>query len=243
MITMPNTALIEACRRAGFSQYSLATAVRRAGFLSGYPNGCTREMTARWWRGTVRRPHPRYQILLEQVLGQPIASLGFDADLSYDASRPQVLADAGLDTPMTLPDPAGSYGPLSGIWLSSYSYPSSGRAMSCTSQHHVVLLATGAQLMARSVPASASGLSMALTARGRVLTGSWTEQTRPAGYYRGAAYHGAIQMITAEDERTIAGRWAGFGKNGEINDGPWSLQLVTGQLTPEAISTYDVALP
>jgi hypothetical protein len=240
---MANTALIEACRQAGFSQYDLARAIRRDGWLRGEPNGCTREMVARWWRGTVRRPQPRYQIALEHVLGQPAGNLGFDADLRYGISQAQVLAGAGLDAPMTLPDPAGSYGPLSGIWLSSYTYDSSGRAAAYTSQHYIVVLQSGAQLAARSVPASASGLSMTLTAAGRVITGTWAEQTQLAGWYRGSVYHGAIQMLLTADERTMSGKWVGFGKNGEINDGPWSLTLISARLAPDAISTYDVALP
>jgi transcriptional regulator with XRE-family HTH domain len=240
---MPNTALVEARRLAGFSQDDLARAIRNDGWQAGDPNGCTREMVHRWESGTVRRPQPRYLLRLENVLGQPAANLGFDADLHYGMNRARVLAEAGLDTALTLPDPAESYGPMSGVWLSSYSYVSSGRSASYTGQHYVVLLQTGARLMVRSVPASASGLSMALAASGRVVTGTWTEQTQPGGYYRGASYHGAIQMIMAEEENAMAGKWVGFGKGGEVNDGPWSLALVTGQLAPEAISEYDVALP
>jgi len=242
---MPNTALIEARRQAGFSQDDLARAIRRDGWLAGDPNGCTREMVHRWENGRVRRPQSRYLARLEHVLGQPAGNLGFDADLHHGVNRAQVLADAGLDSPMTLPDPAESYGPLSGVWLSSYSYVSSGRGASYTGRHYVVLLQTGARLIARSVPASASGLSMSMSASGRIVTGTWTEQTQPGGYYRGASYHGAIQMILAEneDDRAMAGKWVGFGKGGEVNDGPWSLALVTGQLAPDAISEWDVALP
>jgi transcriptional regulator with XRE-family HTH domain len=234
-----NAALREARLLAGFSQYDLARAIRHRGFLTGRPNGCTRERVRSWENGKTRRPHPVHLFLLEDVLGQPAANLGFDADLRHGMSRAAVLAEAGLDAPMRLPDPASSYGGLSGIWLSGYTYVSSGRKASFSSQHYVVLLQTGAQLTVRSVPKSSSGLSMTATVNGHVVTGTWTEQTRADGYYRGAAYMGAIQLLE-QDEGLLAGKWLGFGKGGEINDGPWTLRLADRDLT--AISRWDVAL-
>jgi hypothetical protein len=35
---------------------------------------------------------------------------------------------------------------------------------------------------------------MDLAAEGNVLPGTWREETDPNGYYRGATYHGAIQL-------------------------------------------------
>jgi transcriptional regulator with XRE-family HTH domain len=236
---MANTALAEARRIAGLSQYDLAREIRRAGWLTGNANGCTRKMVQRWETGRTRLPQARYLLLLENVLGQPAASLGFDADLRYGMSRPGVLEQAGLNSPFTLPDPAESYGPMSGIWLSAYTYESSGRGASFTSHHYVVLLQAGARVMVRSVPRSASALSMALTANGSVVTGTWTEKTRGDGYYRGATYTGALQFLEKGSGR-LDGRWIGFGKNSEINDGPWSLELADSRLTPEAISRWDI---
>jgi len=236
-----NAALREARLLAGFSQYDLAWAIRRDGFLGGRPNGCTREMVHRWECGRTRRPQPRYLLHLENVLGQPAANLGFDADLRHGMSRAASLAGAGLDKPMQLPDPASGYGGLSGIWLSEYSFASSGRNADFTSQHYVVLLQAGAQLDVRSVPASASGLSMTATVNGRVVTGTWTEQTRSDGYYSGAVYTGAIQLVEA-DEGVLAGKWLGFGKGGEINDGPWSLRRASRDLSAGEISRWNLAL-
>ena len=237
---MANTALAEARRVAGLSQYDLAREIRRAGWLTGHGNGCTRRMIQRWETGATRLPQARYLLLLEHVLGQPAASLGFDADLRYKMSRPDVLAQAGLDEPFRLPDPAESYGPMSGIWLSTYTYESSGRGASFTSHHYVVLLQAGAQVMVRSVPRSASALSMQLTANGTVVTGTWTEKTRGDGDYRGATYTGAIQFREKGPAR-LDGRWVGFGKNDEINDGPWTLELADSRLDPGVISRWDIA--
>jgi transcriptional regulator with XRE-family HTH domain len=237
---MANAALAEARRQAGLSQRDLARMVREAGWLSGNPVGCTRELVRKWESGVVRSPQPHYLRLLENVLGQPAANLGFDADLRYGMSRPDVLEQAGLDVPFTLPDPAESYGPMSGIWLSTYAYESSGRGASFTSHHYVVLLQSGARVLVRSVPRSASALSMSLTANGTVVTGTWTEKTRSDGYYRGATYTGALQFLEKGSGR-LEGRWIGFGKNSEINDGPWSLALADARLSAAAISRWDIA--
>ncbi len=70
----------------------------------------------------VRRPQGRYLIALEHVFGLPVASLGFDADIRYGMDRGRTISEAGLDAAMPLPEPAESYGPLSGIWLSTYEY-------------------------------------------------------------------------------------------------------------------------
>jgi transcriptional regulator with XRE-family HTH domain len=239
---MANQALADARRMAHLSQDGLAREIRLAGWRHGDPNGCTREMVHRWEAGTVRRPHPRYLLLLENVLGQPSGNLGFDADLRYGMDRAQALADAGLDQVFPLPDDE-DLGPMAGIWRSSYSFTSSGRNAGFTSRHFVLVLQYGARLMVRSLRRQASAVSMDLTVNGQVITGTWAERTRGDGYYRGAVYTGAVQMLETEPGRSMAGRWVGFGKEGEINDGPWSLDLAEASVTPEAADRWDSPLP
>jgi transcriptional regulator with XRE-family HTH domain len=239
---MANQPLIEARRMAHLSQDGLAREIRLAGWRHGDPNGCTREMVHKWERGTVRRPHPRYLLLLENVLGQPAGSLGFDAGLNYGMNRAQALAGAGLDQEMfPLPDTA-DLGPMAGIWRSSYSFASSGRDAGFTSRHFVLVLQYGARLMVRSLQRQASAVSMDLSVNGEVITGTWTERTSGSGYYRGAVYTGAVQMLETRPG-AMAGRWVGFGKEGEINDGPWSLDLVEASATQEAAERLDHPLP
>jgi hypothetical protein len=62
-----------------------------------------------------------YLLVLENVFRQPAQNLGFASE-RYGVNRKQLLAEAGLTEAMPLPDPAESYGPLSGIWLSAYEY-------------------------------------------------------------------------------------------------------------------------
>jgi hypothetical protein len=64
---------------------------------------------------------------------------------------------------------------------------------------------------------------MDLTANGQVLTGTWTEETNPAGYYKGAVYHGAIQLLLEPTGRKMTGKWVGFGRDFDLNTGPWTL--------------------
>ena len=235
---MSNVALREARIRARLSQTELARRIRETGFTSGDANGCTVRMVQRWESGETRRPRPHYLIALENVLGQPIENLGFDADLRHGMDRARALSDAGLDAMIPLPEPAENYGTLSGIWLSTYEYRSSGRDAVYTSRHHVMLLHRGAKLMVRSLPASESQLSMDLGVNGHVITGTWTEQTQPDGYYRGAVYTGAIQFLQESPAR-LTGKWVGFGKEDEVNTGPWSLTLVDEQVDTEAVERWN----
>lgn len=236
---MANIALREARRRMNLSQTDLARRIRETGYLLGDPNGCTREMVARWESGRVRRPQGRYLLALENVFGQPAANLGFDADARYGMDRAQAISDAGLDSVLPLPEPTDSYGPLTGIYLSAYTYHSSGRGGDYTGRHYVIVLQRGARLIVRSVPASASRLSMDMSVNGQVLTGTWTEATRGDGYYRGAIYAGAIQMLQDGDARRFAGKWLGYGKEADVNDGPWSLTLVDESVDAAAIERWD----
>jgi len=72
-----------------------------------------------------------------------------------------------------------------------------------------------------------------------VITGTWTEETNPGGYYQGAVYHGAIQMLVEPTGRKMSGKWAGFGRDFDVNTGPWSLELITHDTSPETMEKYN----
>ena len=242
---MANVALREARIRAHLSQDQLAGLIREAGFRFGHlgnTNGCSVRMVQRWESGETRRPHARYLLALEAVLGQPAENLGFDADVRHGMDRGRALRDAGLDEDLAAPEPAESYGSLSGIWLSDYEYRSSGRGETFHGRHYVMLLQRGGRLMVRSLPASKSRLSMDLSVNGQVATGTWAEQTQADGYYRGAVYTGAIQLLEREDGRHLTGAWVGFGKEPEeINTGAWSLTLVDEHVNTKAVERWNRA--
>jgi hypothetical protein len=37
----------------------------------------------------------------------------------------------------------------------------------------------------------------------------------------------------------MAGKWVGFGRDWDVNTGPWSLELVTADTGTEAMQRYD----
>lgn len=220
------------------SQDDLARHIREAGNRAGDPNGCTRGMVQRWESGRTRRPQGRYLLALESVLGQPAPNLGF-ADLIHGVDRARALAEAGIGNAVPRPDPAVRYGPLSGIWLSAYEYYSSSRDRTCTSRHHVIVFEQGARVTVNSLPQTGSRMVMDLSANGQVVTGTWTEETEAGGYYRGAVYHGAIQMLKDATDRRMQGKWVGFGRDLEVNTGAWTLTLVDPDTSEAAVESWN----
>lgn len=113
---------------------------------------------------------------------------------------------------------------LGGTWQSSYTYTSSSRpGETLTGEHTVRLQQNGKQLVLESLPSdNSSYLFVRLSLNDdNVATGSWEEATDPNGRYGGATYYGAIQLTLAPDRRSMRGQWVGFGKDREVNTGPW----------------------
>jgi hypothetical protein len=81
-------------------------------------------------------------------------------------------------------------------------------------------------------------LRLNLSVEGSVATGTWTERTSPAGYYRGATYHGTIQLLVDPVRRRMSGKWLGFGRNFRINSGEWELIWLDGSTSKKAQRHY-----
>ena len=72
-------------------------------------------------------------------MSKPAANPGSDADILYGMDRALTLEETGLDSAFPLPGrTAERYGERSGIYLSVYEYPSSGRDSTFTSKHYVM---------------------------------------------------------------------------------------------------------
>ncbi|MFE3441650.1 helix-turn-helix transcriptional regulator [Nocardia sp. NPDC059180] len=243
MRTTPNTALRAARTARLMSQDDLARALRDAGCASA-----TKRLVQRWESGTTTHPRPSHAQALERVMKLPIESLGFGAvrmgravggldDNSHDVESAIGAPPDGPSgpAPTAAARIAGDY---SGVWLSRYEYYSSGRDSTFTVAHYAVVLHHGAQITVRSLPGSSpSVIEMDLTLDGNVATGTWAERTAVDGYYRGARYHGAVQLLADPTGNRMAGKWIGFGKDFEINSGPWELVLQdpsTGKATIDA---------
>jgi hypothetical protein len=37
----------------------------------------------------------------------------------------------------------------------------------------------------------------------------------------------------------LSGKWVGFGRDFEVNTGPWSLRFITDDVSQESMSAYD----
>jgi transcriptional regulator with XRE-family HTH domain len=217
-MTTPNTTLQAARKARRLSQDELARLLRDAG-----AQDASKRLVQRWESGVSQAPRPLYARALEAVFGQPVEALGFSA---VPGQSPGEMPTA---------QPGGTH---SGVWLSRYEYPSSSRAGVYVGQHHVLVLQHGDRLTVKALPDNGSDLSMDLSVDGAVVTGTWVEVTAVDGYYRGARYHGTIQMVVDPTGRRMAGMWAGFGRDMEINTGPWTLEFLSASTAPKTIEAY-----
>jgi hypothetical protein len=231
------------------SQDDFARAIREAGQRAGDPNDASKRLVQRWEAGLIVSPRPSYARALEAVTGLPLASLGFtvpvpQAKVSDDGRGGHDLT-SDSPAPLAATRPAGTgessaRGQHSGVWLSRYEYYSSGRGRSFVGLHHVVILQHGDRLTVRSLTGSAASvLTMDLTVDGAVVTGTWVEQTAPEDYYRGARYHGALQMLVDPTGHHMVGKWVGFGKEMDVNTGPWELTLLDPSTHKATLDRYN----
>jgi hypothetical protein len=245
-VTTPNGTLRAVRMGMLMSQDDFARAIRVAGERAGQPNDASKRLVQRWESGVIAAPRPVYARALEAVTGLPIESLGFAPALYARISGDDTGGHDVDPSPMGIPAATGSgprpgaAGNYSGVWLSRYEYFSSSRDDAFVGQHYVVVLQHGDRLTLRSLPNSAgSQLTMDLTVDGNVMTGTWVEQTAPKGYYRGARYHGAIQMLGEPTGRRMAGKWVGFGKEMDVNTGPWELVFQDASTAKATLDQYN----
>ncbi|MFE0046248.1 XRE family transcriptional regulator [Streptomyces albireticuli] len=242
------------------SQDDLALAIREDGKERGEPNDCAKRNVQRWEAGKVGMPRPVYVRSLERVTGLPIETLGFaipvpnaratdtDTDTTNGHGRPVqgetvkvgAIEAPGGAVPMTK---HSDHGTLTGIWLSRYAFHSSGRGSDFSGEHFVVIIQHGNKLTARSLPEGSSNpdspLTLDLTVEGNVVTGTWREETAQDGYYAGAVYHGAIQLLVEPTGRKMTGKWVGFGKDFDVNTGPWELTFKDASTSKATMAEYN----
>ncbi|MEE1825607.1 XRE family transcriptional regulator [Streptomyces sp. BE20] len=235
-------------QRCDLSQDEPARQLRDVGEQLGEPNDASKRLVQRWESGEVRAPRPVYLRALEAVTNVSADRLGFTSAqlpprVTDDGTGGHdMTSDRSFPTPQPLPAPTG--GDYSGVWLSHYEYFSSSRENTYSGPHHVVLTQRGNRLAASSLPGASSNadspLHLDLTVDRNVVTGTWTEQTADDGYYRGARYHGAIQLLVDPTGRRMTGKWIGFGKEFDVNTGPWELSLLDRSTADDAIRRFSV---
>ncbi|MEW2388785.1 helix-turn-helix transcriptional regulator [Streptomyces venezuelae] len=248
----PNGTLQAVRKGLLMSQDEFARAVRDAGRQLGQPNEASKRLVQRWESGDTAAPRQLYARALERVTGVPIEALGFgvpsvavteDGRGGHDLDDASFSVTAGQTTPVPAQPPTAR-GNFTGVWLSTYEYVSSGRDNAVfTGKHHVVLLQHGNRLTGRSLPNGSlnpdSPLTLDLQVDGATVTGTWTEQTASDGYYRGARYFGALQLLAEPTGRRMTGKWVGFGKEFDVNTGPWELRLMDSATSKAVLAQYD----
>jgi hypothetical protein len=164
--------------------------------------------------------------------------LKLGAGLTLAASTP-AIANAEPESTESAASTPGEE-PLAGVWRSKYIYYSDGRAAQFEGEHYVVLRQRGDHVSAQSLPNSLdSVLTLDLTVDGPAMTGKWTERTSPVGYYKGAVYHGAIQLLIDPTGRSMKGQWVGFDKKANINSGVWELSRVAVSTAPSELRKFN----
>jgi hypothetical protein len=232
----PNTAFRANRLAMRLSQDEFAERMRRAGASS-----TTKRTVQRYESGEIINPRPASARAIEVVTRLPLTSLGFPAGADavvvddgrggHDLEVPATSAKAG---------PVRSSGGYSGIWLSRYRYYSSSRAGEFSNAHYVVILQHDDRLTVRSLNAPAKSLlTMDLAVEANVITGTWSEETEVDGFYRGARYHGAIQLLAEPTGRRLTGKWVGFGKEMDVNTGPWTLTFEDASTSKATIAEYE----
>jgi hypothetical protein len=129
--------------------------------------------------------------------------------------------------------------PFSGIWRSTYWFPSNQRDGEDTSEYYVEVHQRGNKLVLESLPQQSEAyMVIHLTVDDDLATGVWEETTAPAGEFKGAVYSGALQLVIAKDGKKMTGKWVGVGQDEGVRSiytGAWGLVRV-GQ-KPSDLST------
>lgn len=136
-------------------------------------------------------------------------------------------------------EPSSGADLLAGIWHSRYLYFSSGRGREYEGRHYLVLRWQDGRLIGESLPHTTdSSLRLDLAVDASVVTGTWSERTSPTGHYRGATYHGSLQLMADPMGRSMTGKWLGFGKRFKVNTGEWELTWVDGPPSRRTMRRY-----
>lgn len=168
----------------------------------------------------------RRALLLKLAAGLSLAAVA-PAMSTFEADAAQVTTPSAVDDR------------FAGIWHSKYTYYSSGRQSELVGEHYVVLNHQGGHVSGQSLPNSLNSLlTVDFSVADSVATGTWVERTSPTGYYNGAVYRGAIQLLIDPTGRQMTGRWLGFDKESNINSGDWELALVSASTSRTAIREF-----
>lgn len=118
---------------------------------------------------------------------------------------------------------------FSGIWRSSYWYPSNTHDGEDVSEYLAMIHQRGDKLVIESVPRSnGAHITINIVVDGMLATGTWLENTSPDGEFAGMVYSGALQLLISEDGNHMEGKWVGVGRE-KLPDGSYEPGIYTGR--------------
>ncbi|WP_051433265.1 hypothetical protein [Promicromonospora kroppenstedtii] len=178
------------------------------------------------WSRQLGNPDERRALLLK-----------LSAGLSLAVASPEFTGQASSGGTTSAHSPASAG--FEGIWHSRYVYRSARTEDDLVDEHYLVARQSANKLIAQSLPHSTgSRVRVELALDPPVATGSWSETTAPDGYYRGATYHGALQLVIDPSRRRMSGRWLGFGRDFTVNTGEWTLTWEEGSTAKSVQRRY-----
>lgn len=115
----------------------------------------------------------------------------------------------------------------SGIWRSTYWYPSNDHEGEDISEYYMEAHQRGSKLVLESLPQKGDAyMVLYMTIDDDLATGVWEETTSVEGPFQGAMYSGALQLLIDDDGKVMNGQWVGVGEEDgvrKIYNGRWQL--------------------
>lgn len=183
------------------------------------------------------------QVHAEPDARQLLLRLSAALRLAVDRTSVANALDPAQDALESWPNTA-RYHDLAGIWHSRYQHTSDSlENRTLDAQRYVTIGQQRNRAIVESLPHSLdSQPTMQLSVDGAIATGVWHEKTSPVGNYKGATYHGAIQLIIDPRGRHMTGRWLGFDSQYQIGVGDSELTWAEGSLSKVAQRRYHLKL-
>lgn len=120
---------------------------------------------------------------------------------------------------------------FSGTWHSTYTFTTPSPDADFTDEYDVQIHRAGNQVIIQSLPNDkGSYILLRLTLDGRILTGTWYEQTEPTGHYKGVTYYGPLQLVMDEDGNAMRGQWLGVDEHMKMQGGEQTITRVSEKL-------------
>lgn len=122
---------------------------------------------------------------------------------------------------------------FSGIWHCRYWFPSNNHPGEDVSEYYAEIERSGRQFVLHSLSNAGETEGSYLLAKfavdGDLVSGSWWENTSPAGEFAGSIYSGTFQLLLDKSSTRMEGKWVGIGQDHgvrKIYTGRWEIARI-----------------